>query len=209
MPEMRWFLLSLSFLLLFCFVERSCVEAAPGKATIHGSREVKPGVGLGVDQGIRSILKENDQLTVQAEQGEWYLVETSAGQKGYVHKNFVKLADEERAAADGAKEPKKLPTTDELAPLGEQPSLPIAAANTVQPASQPAVSGKTASTIRKPDELGTATGKAPSLIELLEGRETDMMLWAAIAIVFFLIGWICGGHYYLRRDRARRTRLRF
>jgi uncharacterized membrane protein len=36
-----------------------------------------------------------------------------------------------------------------------------------------------------------------------------MMLWAAIAIVFFLIGWICGGHYYLRRDRARRTRLRF
>jgi uncharacterized protein YgiM (DUF1202 family) len=208
MPEMRWFLLSLSFLLLFCFVERSCVEAAPRKA-IQGSREVNPGVGPGVNQGIRSILKENDQLTVQGKQSEWYLVETSAGQKGYVHKNFVKLADEERAAADEAKEPKKLPTTDESVPGGEQLSLPIPAANTVQLASQPAVSGQTASTIRKPDELRTATGKAPSLIELLEGRETDMMLWAAIAIVFFLIGWICGGHYYLRRDRARRTRLRF
>jgi SH3 domain-containing protein len=209
MPEMRWFLLSLSFLLLFCFVGRSCVEAAPRKATFQGSREVNPGVGPGVDQGIRSVLKENDQLAVQEEQGEWYLVETSAGQKGYVHKNFVKLADEERAAADGAKEPKKLPTTDASAPGGEQPSLPIPAANKVQPASQSAVSGQTASTIRKPDERMTVTAKAPSLIELLEGRETDMMLWAAIAIVFFLIGWICGGHYYLRRDRARRTRLRF
>ena len=62
--------------------------------------------------------------------------------------------------------------------------------------------------IANPDER-VATDKASSLIELLEGREGDMMLWAGIAIVFFLIGWIFGGHYYLRRDRARRTRLRF
>src|SRR6266481_7575577 len=155
MPEMRWFLLSLFFLLLSLFAERSCVDAAPRKATIQGTREANLRVGPGTDQGIRGILKENEPLTVEGEQGEWYLVETTTGLKGYVNKNFVKL------------EP--------------------------------------GSVIAKPDER-VATGKAPSLIELLEGREGDMMLWAGIAIVFFLIGWIFGGHYYLRRDRARRTR---
>jgi len=46
-------------------------------------------------------------------------------------------------------------------------------------------------------------------MELLEGRERDMVLWLTIAVAFFLIGWICGGNYYLRRDRIRRTKLRF
>jgi hypothetical protein len=209
MPEMRWFSRSLLFLLLSLFVERSCVEAAPRKATIQGTREVNLRVGPGVDQGIRSILKENEQLTVEGEQGERYFVETSAGQKGYIHKDFVKLAGEERAAADEAKETNKLPTTDVPGSGGERPSAPMPPANIAQPASPPALPGQPASTIRKPNERRTVTGKAPSLIELLEGRETDMMLWAVIAIVFFLIGWICGGHYYLRRDRARRTKLRF
>lgn len=51
--------------------------------------------------------------------------------------------------------------------------------------------------------------KSPSVIQMLEGREEDLVIWASIAVVFFAIGWIWGGNYYLRRDRARSRKLRF
>ena len=51
--------------------------------------------------------------------------------------------------------------------------------------------------------------KSPSIIEMLEGRENDLILWVSIAAVAFAIGWIFGGNYYLRRDRARSKKLRF
>jgi hypothetical protein len=47
------------------------------------------------------------------------------------------------------------------------------------------------------------------LIQRLEGREGDVMIWLAIAAVFFLVGWIGGGFHARRRERSRRTRLRF
>jgi len=51
--------------------------------------------------------------------------------------------------------------------------------------------------------------KSPSIIQMLEGRENDLILWVSIAAVAFAMGWICGGNYYLRRDRARSKKLRF
>ena len=51
--------------------------------------------------------------------------------------------------------------------------------------------------------------KSPSIIQMLEGRENDLILWVSIAAVAFAIGWVFGGNYYLRRDRARSKRLRF
>jgi hypothetical protein len=51
--------------------------------------------------------------------------------------------------------------------------------------------------------------KSPSIIQMLEGRESDLLVWLSIAVVFFMIGWIFGGNYYLRRDRVRRRKLRF
>jgi hypothetical protein len=58
-------------------------------------------------------------------------------------------------------------------------------------------------------EQKTPAAKSPSIIQMLEGRENDLILWLAIAVIFFVVGWICGGNYYLRRDRLRRTKLRF
>jgi hypothetical protein len=223
MPAMRWFLLSIFFLPLSLVLERSCVEAAQRKATIQGARQANIRVGPGMDQGIKGILKENEQFTIEGQDGEWYLVETPAGQKGYVHQSVVKLAGEEQApavftesniakpAVTESKDPNKPSTTEAPASATAQPALtetsptkPRPPAN-AQPAPLPAAPGQPAGAVRKPDDRR----KSPSLIELLEGRETDMMLWAAIAFVFFLIGWICGGHYYLRRDRVRRNKLRF
>ena len=58
-------------------------------------------------------------------------------------------------------------------------------------------------------EQKTPDEKSPSIIQMLEGREHDLILWVSIAIIAFAIGWILGGNYYLRRDRARSKRLRF
>jgi hypothetical protein len=55
----------------------------------------------------------------------------------------------------------------------------------------------------------TVPAKAPSLLQRLEGREGDLNIWLAIAVVFFLAGWIAGGIHGRRRERMRRTRLRF
>jgi hypothetical protein len=52
-------------------------------------------------------------------------------------------------------------------------------------------------------------GHAPSLIQRLEGREGDFTIWLALAVAFFLAGWIGGSIYSRRRERSRRGRLRF
>jgi hypothetical protein len=53
------------------------------------------------------------------------------------------------------------------------------------------------------------TAKASSLIQMLEERRDELMLWVGIAFTSFLIGWICGGNFYLRRERKRSRKLRF
>jgi hypothetical protein len=52
-------------------------------------------------------------------------------------------------------------------------------------------------------------GKSPPLIQMFEGREDELVLWLAVGLGIFTVGWICGGNYYRRRDRIKRTRLRF
>jgi hypothetical protein len=59
------------------------------------------------------------------------------------------------------------------------------------------------------EEQETSPRKSPSILQLVEGREQDLFIAGAIAVAFFSVGWICGGIYYLRRDRIRRTKLRF
>jgi hypothetical protein len=51
--------------------------------------------------------------------------------------------------------------------------------------------------------------KPRSIMQMVEGHETELLVAAAIAVAFFSVGWVCGGNYYRRRDRRRRTQLRF
>lgn len=48
-----------------------------------------------------------------------------------------------------------------------------------------------------------------SIIQMLEGRESDLSIRLVIALVAFITGWLCGGTYHLRRQRARSRRFRF
>jgi hypothetical protein len=68
---------------------------------------------------------------------------------------------------------------------------------------------KPAAPERKLQEPEVPAEKSPSILQMLEGHETELLVAVAIALAFFVIGWICGGNYYVRRDRRRRTKLRF
>lgn len=59
------------------------------------------------------------------------------------------------------------------------------------------------------DQESARSSKPSSLIQILEARRDELLLWVAIAIMFFIIGWISGGNFYLRRDRRRSRKLRF
>ena len=203
--------------LLLLFSEQLSMGAAPRKGFGQATREANLRAGPGVEHSIKGTIKENEQLTVQGQEGDWYLVETAAGQKGYVYKDFLKIAGEEqagaatkdakneKAAAEEGKETAKAPVPATEAMTTEQPIPP--------PPAPPQKITRPLSPSRSPNQppksVEHASPRAPSLIELLDGREADVILWVCIAVVFFLIGWISGGHYYLRRDRTRRTRLRF
>jgi hypothetical protein len=119
--------------------------------------------------------------------------------------NLPPAAAEEAAQnADGATDLKTKPepaaAVDQRAPT-KSAETPRAAAKTVPTHKQPIAANEDA-------EKSPAEPPA-SIMKMLEGRERELLAAAAIAAAFFVIGWICGGNYYLRRDRRRRTKLRF
>jgi uncharacterized protein YgiM (DUF1202 family) len=217
MPEMRWIFLPVFLLSSGLFCDQACAEAAHQNATIHGASHASLRAGPSVVEPRRGVLTEGDKITVEGQQGDWYLVQTTDGLKGYVHKSLVKLVAEEKTPAVSAElnpakpavesqQPSKPPASDSSAAAPQLPPRPppttVAPANPTETVPAPVPT-------KEPEASTRKTKKLPSLIELLEGREADMILWGAIAVAFFLMGWICGGNFYLRRDRLRRTRLRF
>lgn len=216
-------------LVISCFP--STVPGAEKKAIIQGVSHANLRAGPGVSHPTKTILNENDQLLIEGKEGEWYSVATVDGQKGYVHQSLVRVIGEERvpatredviAAPPAGKEAKPaLPSAPPTVPL-QAPKAPPAV-DVPEAAPKAVIAPKDVNptplmanpaTSRPPSVAGaqdtrTVEAKSPALIHLLEGREGDMVLWLAIAVAFFFIGWICGGNYYLRRDRLKRTKLRF
>ena len=41
------------------------------------------------------------------------------------------------------------------------------------------------------------------------GSLREMAIWSMVALCIFILGWILGGNYYLRRDRIERTKIHF
>jgi hypothetical protein len=53
-----------------------------------------------------------------------------------------------------------------------------------------------------------ADEKSPSLLQLLEAYEKEVKIALVVAGVAFVLGWVCGGFYSVRRERKYRRRLR-
>lgn len=109
----------------------------------------------------------------------------------------------------GGEEPTQ-ETNEKSAPVPAAPKvLPREKGTSTSRLAQPSTAKKPNTPVLRLEEQKPSAEKSPSVLQMLEGHEPELLGAAAIALAFFFIGWICGGHYYLRRDRRQRTKLRF
>ena len=85
------------------------------------------------------------------------------------------------------------------------------AGKTAAPAVAKSEKSPPATATAAPVEVARATptdGKSPSLLQLLEAHETEVKIALMVGGVAFVLGWVCGGLYSVRRERKYRRRLR-
>jgi len=189
-------------------------SAAEMKAAVSGTPTANLRAGAGVDHALRLTLKEGDQVTVEKAEGEWFLVVAADGQKGYIHKNLLKLAGETLGQSAAGQTP-----IQQGAAQPKEPAKGAAAPAAVGPASQsqsvaPAKAGGSTKTTPSTTPAAVAPQQAPeaksqSILQMIEGHEAEVKIAALVAAIAFVLGWFSGGSYYIRRERRARRRLRF
>jgi hypothetical protein len=204
----RLFLLRVCVLHVVILLEGSSAGAAENKAVVAGA-PTNLRAGAGVDLELKTTLKEGDQVSVEKLEGEWYQVTAADGQTGYIHNNLLKLGGEapspvvaQKAVIDEIGKPTKESISTAAATRQAAAGTPTAQRSKPSAAKPPAAPVA-------PEEQSAATGKSPSILQMLEGHEKEIMIATAVVAAFFFVGWICGGNYYLRRDRKRRNKIRF
>ncbi len=179
---MRLALLSFTLLLLVLLPGDATAEATGERGEIQGESYVNLRSGPGLSRPSRAVLRKGVEVTVEREERNWYLVSLSDGRSGYVYKPFVRLLGVEEI----------------------KPALEGAGAERVVEREKDSPRSSPKRVERQPPK-----GKSMPIITVIEGKEWEILLWFVVALGIFLVGWICGGNYYLRRDRIKRTKLRF
>jgi hypothetical protein len=206
----RLFLLPVCVLHVVILLEGLSAGAAENKAVVAGTPTANLHAGAGVDHELKATLKEGDQVSVEKLEGERYQVTAANGQTGYIHNNLLKLGGEAPSpvvAQNAVIDKIGKPTKESISTAAAAPQAAVSNTPTVRQSKPQA--GKAPAAAVAPEEQSAAAVKSPSILQMLEGHEDELMIAAAIAAAFFFVGWICGGNYYLRRDRKRRNKIRF
>lgn len=179
---MRVGLISFAFLFSFILAGEAGVGDVGKAGKIHGENFVNLRSGPDLSHPSKEILREGQEVRVEKEVEGWYFVSLADGRSGYVHKTLVQISGRPKAEAA---------TRQEIAPPREEKSE-----NLPKP---------------QPPELAAQVPKGQPLpvIKVLEGKEWEVMGWFGVALCVFILGWICGGNFYLRHDRVKRSKLRF
>ncbi len=184
-------LTSLSLVLLFDFLASGRALASESHQRFAWIAGPAPGKVLAPIEAVSAVLfrATADDLLAADESPK----ELSSDSKSQSMES--KPGNEEKAGSASPPSPPQVENKSRPAALPLPPTQPAASA-TANPSSSK-------SPQRKP------IVRSPSILQMLDGHELELLAAAAIALSFFIIGWICGGNYYLRRDRRRRTKLRF
>jgi uncharacterized protein YgiM (DUF1202 family) len=195
----------IALLLLLTAASASAADAVAQKASVFGTPTANLRAGPGVEHALKLTLKEGDPVTIEKLDGEWYLVTAADGQQGYIHKNLLKPVDNDPAPPQVAPPQKSGEVAaPAAAPVtGSAQSIPAPPINAAKPAPPPSAAASAEVTKAK-----TTDGKAPSLLQMLDAHESEVKIGLLVAGIAFVIGWFCGGHYYIRREHKHRRRLR-
>lgn len=180
-------------------------EADAQKATVYGTPTANLRAGPGLEHALKLTLKEGDPVTIEKLDGEWFLVITADGQQGYIHKNLLKPVESVAVQPHVVPTQQSAPAATPVAPpaTGSAPTVPAPATKSAKPPL--ATPAPVPVEVAKPQ---TTLGKAPSLLQMLEGHESEVKIGLLVAVVAFMIGWFSGGHYYIRREHKYRRRIR-
>ena len=166
--------------------ERPCAAEPVGEnRTMSETAMANLRAGAGVGHGFKLIVIESDPRTIEKAPGEWFLLAAADdGHDGHVPERFAKLVE-------------NAPTPTPTAPAG-----PATAKTEKAPAR---AAGAAPVQVARAEP---ADGKSPSILQLLEVHEKEVKIALVVAGVAFVLGWVCGGMYSVRRERKYRRRLR-
>ncbi len=222
----------ISLILLFTLTpstSQALTETTERRARVAGASHVNLRSGPGISHPPVTILKNGEEVTVEKLEGSWYRISLPDGLRGYVHAELIHFlpekAEQEQTAAPAnpptptievsleESTPQPQPETDRPEPVVEQPEevLPTQIVAQVEvpvektPASPPEFESsppKTQAVV--PRKIETSVP-----VEASQERVWEIVSWILVPSCIFVLGWILGGNYYLRRDRIERTKLRF
>jgi hypothetical protein len=145
------------------------------------------------------------------------LTSNGDAQQAFIDKHLVTIADETAApVTPGLPTPAQKPASLEVKETAKQsevaaaPSSTSSAPITNAPAKAvPSPATKTPFPAPEPTVSKASTAKPQSILQMIEGHEREFKIGVLIAVGSFALGWLCGGSYYVRRERKRRGKLRF
>ena len=196
-------------LVILFFVATPSLSAAPQKATViaivssHLPSHLR--AGAGGSPALNAIFDQGDQLSVEHATGDGYRVSVADEKKGSGHRNLLELAaavmpppGSEKVSAPEAEEsskstdPATMPAAGMVSPTKESPNPPAAPAP-----------------IGREEPQHDSQAKSQSILQMIEGHESEVKYGLIIVATTFVLGWLCGGAYYARRERRARHKLRF
>ncbi|MFQ5916566.1 MAG: SH3 domain-containing protein [Candidatus Binatia bacterium] len=173
------------------------------KGKITGASHVNLRSGPGISHPPIKILRIGAEVDVERLEGSWYRVSLPDGKRGYVYKPLVYLAEHEEG------ESVKVGNA-----TGQEPGVPkeIAATDTNSTEEK----GHFAVPRRQKElshtnlvEKEIPKDNPPLTMGIGPGQVLVIAMWITAALCIFILGWILGGNYYLRRDRINRSKLHF
>jgi hypothetical protein len=167
---------------------------------------------------ITAITNHAGQLVIDQTAAEAYLISHGDIQRAFIDTHLVTIADDTAAPVNpslpsptqkSANIEVEVKETVKQPGISTSPSSSTALATTAPAQSAPTPVTKSASPAAQPAAPKPATAKPQSILQMIEGHEAEFKIGVLIAAGSFVLGWICGGSYYVRRERRRRGKLRF
>ncbi len=200
-------------------------EVRERRGRVAGASHVNLRSGPSISHPPITILNNGAAVNVEKLEGSWYHVTLPQGVSGYIYGEFLQILNGEQIETAPAtlrrqdidtfseetfperapeapqvataKKPEdageSLPPTD----LGSREEIPAQRQIEIEISSSPS------------QETQTPKGNTLSLNRSAYTSPWKITPWILVPLCIFVLGWICGGRYYLRRDRIERTRLRF
>jgi hypothetical protein len=175
------------------------------------------GVDAALGSAATAITNGAGQVVIDKIEAESYLITRSDVQQAFIYEQLSSIADETATpVTPSAPSPAQESAANiEVKETAKQPvvSAPVTAApastTTAPTQAVPTPVTKVPSAAAQPAAPRTAAAKPQSILQMIEGHEAEFKIGVLIAVGSFVLGWICGGSYYVRRERKRRGKLRF